>query len=119
MGTIRPKRTNFKVRKFAEFKKKTINFKVMKTIRNQLKNPIVLQLPTIPKKGIRNSWYSIFDAVTKRTTNRQQTKNQLKLARNCFWKPYSRILAPKICPIAPSSNTDNVLWPLINENKQY
>ena len=30
---------NSKFEKFAFFKKKTISFKVMKTIRNQLKNP--------------------------------------------------------------------------------
>ena len=48
----------------------------MKTIRNQLKYPIGLQLPVLLYKGIKNSWYLIFYAVTKRTTNRQQTKNQ-------------------------------------------
>ena len=56
----------------------------MKTIRNQLKYPIGLQLPKLLWKGIKNSWYSIFYAVTRRTTNRQQTKNKLKLARKCF-----------------------------------
>ena len=56
----------------------------MKTIRNQLKYPIPLQLPMLLKKGIKNSWYSIFYAVKKRTTNRQQTKNQFKLARKSF-----------------------------------
>ena len=56
----------------------------MKNIRNQLKYPIGLQLSMLLQRGIKNSWYSIFYAVTKRTTNRQQTKNQLKLARKCF-----------------------------------
>ena len=56
----------------------------MKTIRNQLKDPIGLQLPMPLYNGIKNSWYSIFYAVTKRTTNRQQTKNQWKLAIKCF-----------------------------------
>ena len=41
------KSRNFKSTKFAEFFEKIINFKVMKTIRNQLKNPIGLQLPMI------------------------------------------------------------------------
>ena len=56
----------------------------MKTIRSQLKYPIELQLPMLLWKGINNSWYSTFYAVKKRTTNRHQTKNQLKLARKCF-----------------------------------
>ena len=62
----------------------------MKTIRNQLKYSIGLQLPIVLYKGIKNSWYSIFYAVTKRTLNRQQTKNQWKLAKKCFGtlKPY-------------------------------
>ena len=41
------KNRNFKVRKFAEFLEKTTNFKVMKTIRNQLKFPIGLELPIL------------------------------------------------------------------------
>ena len=42
------KNRNFKARKFADFlKKKTINFKVMKTIRNQINYPIGLQLPML------------------------------------------------------------------------
>ena len=56
----------------------------MKTIRNQLKYPIGLQLTMLLYKRVKNSWFSIFYAVTKRKTNRQQTKNQLKFARNCF-----------------------------------
>ena len=56
----------------------------MKNIKNQLKNPIGLQLPMLLYKGIKNSWYSIFYAVKKRTTNRQQTKNQSKLAIKRF-----------------------------------
>ena len=35
-------------------------------------------------EGIKNCRYSIFHAVTKRTTKRQQTKNQLKLGRKRF-----------------------------------
>ena len=36
-------------------------------------------------KGNKNCWHSIFfSAVTKRTTNRQQTKNQLKIGRKRF-----------------------------------
>ena len=56
----------------------------MKTIRNQLKYHIGLELPMLLRKGIKNSWYSVFYAVTKGTTDRQQTKNQFKLARKCF-----------------------------------
>ena len=56
----------------------------MKTIRNQLKYPIGLQLQMHLWNGIKSCRYSIFYAGTKRTTNRQQTKNQLKLARKCF-----------------------------------
>ena len=56
----------------------------MKTIRNQQKYPIGLQLSMLLWKGIKISWYSIFYAFTIRTTNRQLTKNQLKLARKCF-----------------------------------
>ena len=67
----------------------------MKTIRNQLRDPIGLQLPTLLKKGIKNSWYSIFYAVTKRTTNRQQTKNQLKLGRKCFGSRKAILWPPK------------------------
>ena len=70
------------------------------------------------EKGIKNSWYSIFYAVTKRTTNRQQTKNQLKFARKCFrsrkayFSPqnmfYCNFVQQRYC----------IMWPLINENKQ-
>ena len=67
----------------------------MKTIRNQLKFPIFLQLPILPQKGNKNSWYSIFYAVTKRTTNRQQPKNQLKLARKCFGSRKAILRPPK------------------------
>ena len=68
----------------------------MKTIKNQLKYPIGLQLPMLPKKGIKNSWYSIFYAVTKRTKNRQQTKNQLKLDRKCFGIREIKLLPPNM-----------------------
>ena len=67
----------------------------MKTIWNQLKYPIGLQLPMRLWNGIKNSWYSIFSAVTKRTTNRQQTKNQLKLARKCFGSRRAILWPPK------------------------
>ena len=67
----------------------------MKTIRNQLKYPIGLQLPIIQQKGIKNSWYSVFYAVTERTTNRQQTKNQLKLARKSFGSRKAILWPPK------------------------
>ena len=67
----------------------------MKTIRSQLKNPIGLQLPMLLYKGIKNSWYSIFYAVTKRTTNRQQNKNQLKLAKKCFGSRKAILWPPK------------------------
>ena len=45
------------------------------------------------------------------TTNRQQTKNQLKHARKCFGRRKAKIctLAPKICSIAPLSKTKRVL----------
>ena len=67
---------NFKFRKFAEFFfKKTINFKVIKTIRNQLKNPIGIQVPTLLYKVIKNSWYLIFMQLQKE----QQIDNKLKI----------------------------------------
>ena len=56
----------------------------MKTIKNQLKYRIGLQLPILLKKRIKKSWCSIFYAATKRITNRQQSENQLKLARKFF-----------------------------------
>ena len=46
------KNKNSKVKNFAYFLK-TINFKVIKTIRNQVKNPNGLRLPMLPQKGIR------------------------------------------------------------------
>ena len=67
----------------------------MKTIRNQLKYPIGLQLAILLCKGIKNSWVSIFYAVTKRTTNRQQNKNQLKVARKCFGSRKAILWPPK------------------------
>ena len=45
--------------------------------------------------GIKNCRYSIFYAVTKRTTNRQQTENQLKLARKCFGSREAILWPPK------------------------
>ena len=95
MVTIRQKRTeNLKLVNSLSFKK-TINFKVMKTIGNQLKDPIGLQLQFLLKNGIKNSWYSIFYAVTKRTKNRQQTKTQLKPARKCFGSSKAILWPPK------------------------
>ena len=35
-------------------------------------------------RKLRTAGFQFFYAVTKRTKNRQQTKNQLKLARNAF-----------------------------------
>ena len=67
----------------------------MKTIRNQLKYPIGLQLPMLLLKGFKKSWYSIIYAVTKRTTNRQQTKNQLKLAKKDFGSRKAILWPPK------------------------
>ena len=55
----------------------------MKTIRNQLKYPIVLDYQVLYKNEFRALCIHFF-AVTKRTTNRQQTKNQIKLARKFF-----------------------------------
>ena len=55
----------------------------MKTIRNQRKHPIRLRLPVF----LKMEELSVFNfyAVTKRTTNRQQTKkNQLNFARKRF-----------------------------------
>ena len=72
------KNRNFKVRKLAEFLKQTINFKVMKTIRNQLKYPIGLQLPMLLLKGFKNSWYSIFMQLQKE----QQIDMKLKINSN-------------------------------------
>ena len=65
---------------------KTINFKVMKTIRTQLLYPIGVRLTIegLIIEGIKKCRYSIFYAVTKRTTNRQQTENQLKFGRKRF-----------------------------------
>ena len=46
----------------------------MKTIRNQLKYPVSLRLPVFPRmEFLERSVYSFY-VVTKRTTNRQQTK---------------------------------------------
>ena len=67
----------------------------MKTIRCQLKYFIALQLPMLLYKGIKNSWYSIFYAVTKRTTNRQRTKIQLKFAMKCFGSRKAILWPPK------------------------
>ena len=67
----------------------------MKTIGNQLKYPIGLHLQILLRNGIKNSWYSIFYAVTKRTTNRQQTKNQLKPARKGFGSRKAKLWPPK------------------------
>ena len=47
----------------------------MKTIRNQLKYPIGLQLPMLLLKGIINSWYSVFMQLQKE----QQIDNKLKI----------------------------------------
>ena len=56
----------------------------MKTIRNQLKYPIGLQLPVLLWMGIKDSQYSIFYAVTNRTTNRQQIENALEAVKPYF-----------------------------------
>ena len=56
----------------------------MKTNRNQPKYPIALLLTMLLYEGIKNCRYSFFYAVTKRSTNRQQTKNQLNLAPKRF-----------------------------------
>ena len=47
----------------------------MKTIRNQLKNPIGLQLPMLLLTGIKNSWYSTFMQLQKE----EQIDNKLKI----------------------------------------
>ena len=73
--TIRQKTTEtIKLENSQNFFIFKINFKVMKTITNQLKYPIGLQLLMLLKKGIKNSWYNFF-AVTKE----QQTDNKLKI----------------------------------------
>ena len=55
----------------------------MKTIGNQVKGPIGLRFPMRPHTGIQNCRYSIFCGYNN-TTNREQTKNQLKIARKHF-----------------------------------
>ena len=69
-------------------------------------------------KGIKNSWYSIFHAVTKRTTNRQQTKNQLKVARNCFGSLKAIFWPQKMFDCTFFEHRYCIIWPLINENEQ-
>ena len=64
------------VRKIRIFFLKTIYFKVMKTIRNQLKFPIVLRLPVFLKTGIKNCQYSIFMLLQKE----QQRDNKQKIS---------------------------------------
>ena len=59
--------------------------------------------------GIKNCQYSIFYAVTKRTTNRQQTKNQLKVDRKRFRSRKAICWPSKKCLIAALSNTYKVL----------
>ena len=46
----------------------------MKTIRYQIKYAIGLRLPMLLWKGIKSFRYLVFYELTKRTTNRQQTK---------------------------------------------
>ena len=52
------------------------NFKVMKTIRNQLKYPLGLNLLVLLKIGTRNSPYSIFVGLQ----NEQQMDNKQKIS---------------------------------------
>ena len=68
------KNKNIKIEKFAYFSLKTINFEVMKTIRNQLKYPICFQLPVFLQIGITNCRYSIFMQLQKeqRIDNKQK-----------------------------------------------
>ena len=47
------------------------------------------------KGNKRTLGIQFFSAVTKRTTNRQQTKNQLKLARKCFASRKAKLWPPK------------------------
>ena len=61
-----------------------VNFKVMKTIRNQLKYPIGLRLAVLLKMGIKNCWYSIFMWLQKEQQIDNKTKNQLSFARKGF-----------------------------------
>ena len=72
------KNRNFKVRKFAEFKKKTINFKVMKTIRNELKYPIGLYYQCFYIKELRTLGIHFFMQLQKE----QQTDNKQKINEN-------------------------------------
>ena len=62
----------------------------MKTIRNQLKYQIGLQLPMLLYKGIKNSWYSIFMQLQKE----QQTDNKQKIIENL---PENALEAVKPC----------------------
>ena len=70
----------------------------MKTIRNELKYPISERLPIFLKEGILEGIKKLFNffAVTKRTTNTQQTRNQIKLGRECF-RNRKAILWPSKC----------------------
>ena len=65
---------------------KLINFKAMKTIRNQPRYAIGLRLPVFLKMGSQNCRYSIFNWLQKEQQI-EKTKIQLKLARKTLSKP--------------------------------
>ena len=64
----------------------------MKTIRNQIKYRICLQIPVFLKKGNKNCWYPFL----LRLIREQQTKNRLNLARKRFLSRRA-ILWPSKC----------------------
>ena len=79
--TIRQKRTKtLKLNNLLIFFK-TNNFKVIENIRNQVKYTKGLRLPMLIYKGIKTCPYSFLKAAKENNKKRQQTKNQLKLAR--------------------------------------
>ena len=85
----------------------------MKTITNQLNYPIGLRLPVFQNMGNKNCGY-FFMGLQKKSTNRQQTKIKLISQENAFEAVRTfHPLALKICSIAPSPYTDNVICHLL------
>ena len=87
---------------------KTINIKVLKTVRNQVKHPKILWLPMLLLKGVKTCTFSIFYAA-KKNNKKITNKSSIKTYQKTLSKPLSHILALMICSIVTSSNTDNVV----------
>ena len=89
----------------------------MQTIRNQLKYPIVLQLPMFIKMGIK----SFRDSIFMRLQKEQQIDNKQKityiLPENAFKavKPYFGTQIMFEC--SSFKNRDCIMWLLINETR--